>query len=118
MREGTIRLGIGMRLPGRLLLGTLLGGVIGASLYFLVTGEVGYGLGALLGVLLLGSKGVPWLRTAAFLDGRISWPAIAETVAEVLDYGTGNADEASDVLEADRAGRARAATVVEHRSMR
>ena len=43
----------------------------------------------------------------AFLAGRISWPAIAEIVDEVLSAGTGNADEVADVLEADR-GRPRA----------
>jgi 1-deoxy-D-xylulose-5-phosphate reductoisomerase len=56
------------------------------------------------------------VAVAAFLAGRISWPAIAETVAEVLEYGTGNADEASDVLEADRSARARAETVIDQRS--
>ena len=49
-------------------------------------------------------RGVP--RPAAS-----AWPEIAETVAEVLDQGTGNAEEVADVLDADRVARERAAAV-------
>jgi len=52
----------------------------------------------------------------AFLAARISWPAIAETVAEVLAQGTGNAEAVEDVLEADRVARVRAAAVVDRMS--
>ena len=45
----------------------------------------------------------------AFLAGRIAWTEIAEVVDEVLNGGTGNADEIADVLEADRRARERAA---------
>ena len=38
----------------------------------------------------------------AFLEGRIPWLGIAQTVDEVLQAGTGNVDDVSDVLEADR----------------
>jgi 1-deoxy-D-xylulose-5-phosphate reductoisomerase len=48
----------------------------------------------------------------AFLDGRIQWTEIAAVVAEVLNAGTGNADEIADVLEADRRARERAAELV------
>jgi 1-deoxy-D-xylulose-5-phosphate reductoisomerase len=51
----------------------------------------------------------------AFLAGRISWLSIAETVAEVLQQGTGNAEEVADVLDADRGARERARAVVERR---
>jgi len=57
-------------------------------------------------------SGANEVAVEAFLAGRISWPAIAHTVAEVLAGGTGNADEIADVLEADRLARARAAAVV------
>jgi 1-deoxy-D-xylulose-5-phosphate reductoisomerase len=52
----------------------------------------------------------------AFLDGRVSWFQIAAIVEETLDGGAGNADDISDVLEADRRARATAATLVERRS--
>ncbi len=48
----------------------------------------------------------------AFLAGRIQWTEIAAVVAEVLNAGTGNADEIGDVLEADRQARERAADLV------
>jgi 1-deoxy-D-xylulose-5-phosphate reductoisomerase len=51
----------------------------------------------------------------AFLGGRIAWSAISETVAEVLEAGTGNAEEIADVLDADRVARERAAAVIERR---
>jgi 1-deoxy-D-xylulose-5-phosphate reductoisomerase len=56
------------------------------------------------------------VAVAAFLDGRIGWPDIAAVVEEVLQAGTGDADEVDDVLDADRAARARAAAVVERRT--
>jgi 1-deoxy-D-xylulose-5-phosphate reductoisomerase len=48
----------------------------------------------------------------AFLAGRIRWTEIAETVAEVLGHGTGNAEDVADVLDADRVARERATAVV------
>jgi 1-deoxy-D-xylulose-5-phosphate reductoisomerase len=48
----------------------------------------------------------------AFLAERIGWTQIAETVAEVLEQGTGNAEVIDDVLHADRTARERAAAVV------
>jgi len=54
----------------------------------------------------------------AFLAGRIGWHEIAESVAEVLDQGTGNAEAVADVLDADRVARARATDVINHRSAR
>ncbi|GIU87275.1 MAG: hypothetical protein KatS3mg009_1790 [Acidimicrobiia bacterium] len=52
----------------------------------------------------------------AFLAGRVRWTDIAGIVTEVLDRGTGNADEVADVLEADRVARERAVAAVERRS--
>ena len=52
----------------------------------------------------------------AFLTERVRWTDIAEIVTEVLDQGTGNADEVADVLEADRLARARATAAVERRN--
>ena len=52
----------------------------------------------------------------AFLGERLPWLGIAEVVAEVLDMGTGNADEVGDVLEADRVARERAAAVIDRRT--
>jgi 1-deoxy-D-xylulose-5-phosphate reductoisomerase len=49
----------------------------------------------------------------AFLAERIAWTQIAETVAEVLDQGSGNAEVVGDVLDADRVARERAAVVVD-----
>jgi 1-deoxy-D-xylulose-5-phosphate reductoisomerase len=56
------------------------------------------------------------VAVAAFLDGRLAWAAIADVVSEVLDQGTGNADEVVDVLEADRVARERARAAVDKRS--
>jgi 1-deoxy-D-xylulose-5-phosphate reductoisomerase len=53
----------------------------------------------------------------AFLGGRIAWTEIAVVVSEVLDAGTGAADEIADVLEADRRARERAAAIVIARSV-
>ncbi len=63
-------------------------------------------------------SGANEVAVEAFLGGRISWPAIAETVAEVLDAGTGNAEEIGDVLDADRVARERAAVLIGQRSDR
>jgi 1-deoxy-D-xylulose-5-phosphate reductoisomerase len=52
----------------------------------------------------------------AFLERRLPWTGIAEVVEEVLQGGTGNADVVADVLDADRAARARARAVVERRT--
>jgi 1-deoxy-D-xylulose 5-phosphate reductoisomerase len=52
----------------------------------------------------------------SFLDGRIAWWQIAAIVEETLSAGAGNADEVSDVLDADRAARERAADIVDRRS--
>jgi 1-deoxy-D-xylulose-5-phosphate reductoisomerase len=52
----------------------------------------------------------------AFLARRMPWSAIADVVEETLQGGTGNADDVADVLEADRAARARAGAVVERRT--
>lgn len=51
----------------------------------------------------------------AFLAGGIPWASIADVVGEVLDFGTGNADEMADVLEADRVSRERARAAVARR---
>ena len=56
------------------------------------------------------------VAVGAFLDGRISWFQIAAIVEETLDGGAGNADDVSDVLDADRRARATAAMLVERRS--
>jgi 1-deoxy-D-xylulose-5-phosphate reductoisomerase len=56
------------------------------------------------------------VAVAAFLDGRLAWSAIADVVGEVLDQGTGNADEVADVLDADREARTRARAAVDKRS--
>jgi 1-deoxy-D-xylulose-5-phosphate reductoisomerase len=52
----------------------------------------------------------------AFLAERLSWSAIADVVEEVLNAGTGGADEIADVLAADRHARERALAAVERRS--
>jgi 1-deoxy-D-xylulose-5-phosphate reductoisomerase len=58
-------------------------------------------------------SGANEVAVAAFLDGRISWTAIASIVAEALDAGTGNVHEVGDVLEADRVARERATDAVD-----
>jgi 1-deoxy-D-xylulose-5-phosphate reductoisomerase len=52
----------------------------------------------------------------AFLAGRIAWLGIPGVVDEVMQAGTGNVEEVSDVLEADRLARERAQKAVERRS--
>jgi 1-deoxy-D-xylulose-5-phosphate reductoisomerase len=53
-------------------------------------------------------SGANEVAVEAFLEGRIPWFRIAETVDEVLQTGTGNVDDVSDVLETDRVARERA----------
>jgi len=52
----------------------------------------------------------------AFLGERIPWTGIGEIVEEVLNAGTGSADEVADVLAADDIARERARAVVQRRS--
>jgi 1-deoxy-D-xylulose-5-phosphate reductoisomerase len=52
----------------------------------------------------------------AFLGERVPWSAIADVAEEVLNAGTGSADEIADVLAADRTARERAFAAVERRS--
>jgi 1-deoxy-D-xylulose-5-phosphate reductoisomerase len=61
-------------------------------------------------------SGANEVAVEAFLDGRIPWLGIAETVDEVLQAGTGNVDEVSDVLEADRVARERARKSIANRA--
>jgi 1-deoxy-D-xylulose-5-phosphate reductoisomerase len=52
----------------------------------------------------------------AFLEGRIPWLGIAETVDDVLQNGTGNVDDVADVLETDRLARERARKSIANRA--
>jgi 1-deoxy-D-xylulose-5-phosphate reductoisomerase len=61
-------------------------------------------------------NGANEVAVAAFLDRRLPWSAIAEVVEETLQGGTGNVDDVGDVLESDRAARARARAVVDRRT--
>jgi 1-deoxy-D-xylulose-5-phosphate reductoisomerase len=61
-------------------------------------------------------SGANEIAVEAFLDGRIVWTDIARVVDEVLNGGSGTADEIADVLDADRRARERAAAVVAARS--
>jgi 1-deoxy-D-xylulose-5-phosphate reductoisomerase len=61
-------------------------------------------------------SGANEVAVAAFLEGRIPWLGIADVVAEVLGFGTGNVDNVDDVLEADRLARERARSAVEKRA--
>ena len=61
-------------------------------------------------------SGANEIAVEAFLDRRLPWTGIDEVVAEVLQDGTGSADEVADVLEADRRARERAREVVAQRS--
>jgi 1-deoxy-D-xylulose-5-phosphate reductoisomerase len=56
------------------------------------------------------------IAVEAFLAERLPWSAIADVVDEVLNAGTGSADEVADVLAADRSARERARTAVHRRS--
>ena len=53
------------------------------------------------------------VAVAAFLDDRIAWSQIPAIVEETLQSGSGNADEVSDVLNADREARERATAIVQ-----
>jgi 1-deoxy-D-xylulose-5-phosphate reductoisomerase len=61
-------------------------------------------------------SGANEVAVGAFLARSLPWWGIAEVVDEVLQQGTGNADEVADVLEADRVARERAGRAVERRS--
>jgi 1-deoxy-D-xylulose-5-phosphate reductoisomerase len=56
------------------------------------------------------------IAVEAFLAEHISWSAIADIVEEVLNEGTGAADEVADVLAADAVARGRAEILVNRRS--
>ena len=56
------------------------------------------------------------IAVEAFLAERLPWSGIAEIVEEVLDAGTGSADEMADVLAADAVARERARASVLRRS--
>ena len=69
-----------------------------------------------------GGSAPAWLNAAnevavaAFLDGRLPWPAIAEVVAETLAvHEPTDLTEVDDVLGADALARVRAASAVERR---
>jgi 1-deoxy-D-xylulose-5-phosphate reductoisomerase len=53
----------------------------------------------------------------AFLARRIPWLGIADVVEEVLQSGGGAADTLDDVLDADRRARARAAAIIDRRTL-
>ena len=64
-----------------------------------------------------GGSAPAWLNAAnevavaAFLDGRLRWPAIADVVAETLEaHEPSELDDVEDVLEADALARVRAAS--------
>jgi 1-deoxy-D-xylulose-5-phosphate reductoisomerase len=57
------------------------------------------------------------IAVEAFLAERIEWLSIAEIVEEVLNAGTGSADEIADVLAADAVARERAQAGVLRRSV-
>jgi 1-deoxy-D-xylulose-5-phosphate reductoisomerase len=60
-------------------------------------------------------SGANEVAVEAFLAGRIPWLGIAETVDEVLQAGTGNVEDVSDVLETDRVARERARSSIANR---
>jgi 1-deoxy-D-xylulose-5-phosphate reductoisomerase len=71
----------------------------------------------------IGGTAPAWLNAAnevavaSFLDGLISWPAIADVIAETLDAHDGTEPTGADVvMEADRLARERAREAVERRS--
>ncbi|MGO9873403.1 MAG: 1-deoxy-D-xylulose-5-phosphate reductoisomerase [Acidimicrobiia bacterium] len=57
------------------------------------------------------------IAVEAFLAERIPWTGIAEIVEEVLNAGTGSADEVADVLAADEVARGRARALAVRRSV-
>ena len=77
--------------------------------------SLAYGAGRIGGGAPATLSGANEIAVEAFLTARIAWREIAEIVDEVLQHGTGNVDDVSDVLEADRVARARAADAIEKR---
>ncbi len=61
-------------------------------------------------------SGANEVAVEAFLGGQIPWLGIAETVDAVLQAGTGNVDDVSDVLETDRVARERARNFIATRA--
>jgi 1-deoxy-D-xylulose-5-phosphate reductoisomerase len=61
-------------------------------------------------------SGANEVAVEAFLAGQIPWLGIAETVDAVLQTGTGNVDDVSDVLETDRVARERARKFIASRA--
>ena len=61
-------------------------------------------------------SGANEVAVEAFLAGEIPWLGIAETVDDVLQAGTGNVDDVSDVLETDRVARGRARKSIARRT--
>ena len=57
------------------------------------------------------------IAVEAFLAEHIPWTGIAEIVEEVLNAGTGSADEVADVLAADEVARGRARVLAVRRSV-
>ncbi len=57
-------------------------------------------------------SGANEVAVEAFLEGRITWTAIADVVEEVLQRGTGPADDLDDILAADVAARVQAGALV------
>ncbi len=61
-------------------------------------------------------SGANEVAVEAFLAGEIPWLGIAETVDDVLQAGTGNVDDVSDVLETDRVAREHARKSIARRT--
>jgi 1-deoxy-D-xylulose-5-phosphate reductoisomerase len=61
-------------------------------------------------------SGANEVAVEAFLEGRIPWLGIAETVDRVLQAGTGNVDDVGDVLDTDRRARERARKAITDRA--
>jgi 1-deoxy-D-xylulose-5-phosphate reductoisomerase len=78
--------------------------------------DLAYGAGRAGGAAPATLSGANEVAVEAFLDRRLPWTGIDEVVEEVLQAGTGAADEVGDVLEADRCARERARQVVARRS--
>jgi 1-deoxy-D-xylulose-5-phosphate reductoisomerase len=78
--------------------------------------DLAYGAGRAGGAAPAVLSGANEVAVEAFLERRLPWTGIDEVVDEVLQAGTGAADEVEDVLEADRRARERARQVVARRS--
>jgi 1-deoxy-D-xylulose-5-phosphate reductoisomerase len=61
-------------------------------------------------------SGANEVAVEAFLEGRIPWLGIAETVDRVLQEGTGNVEDVEDVLDTDRRARERARKAIADRA--